>query len=85
MATDVPNASSQQPEPDSVYYSLYEAVDHNFGALMVAACINFAVVALLFHVAIYREWLPYKAVLLNLVLYTGLAVRLLQREKACRR
>ncbi len=73
MANDVRNAASTLPEPESSSGSLSETVENNLGAIGVATCVNFAVLALLMHVFIHRDYL--EAVLPNLVMYTGLAVR----------
>ncbi|CAN0044529.1 unnamed protein product, partial [Scytosiphon promiscuus] len=43
------------------------------GSIGFAAVVNFAVVLLLIHVVLRREWPPYKAVLPGLVMYAGIA------------
>ncbi|CAM9641096.1 unnamed protein product, partial [Hapterophycus canaliculatus] len=43
------------------------------GAVGFAASVSFAMILLLIHVVLRREWPPYKAMIPGLVVYTGIA------------
>lgn len=61
-----PSMDSEESVPSSVSQYL--------GSIGFAAVVNFAVILLLIHVALRREWPPYKAALPGLVVYAGIAV-----------